>query len=321
MKFRINLFTFLILSLSFFYLQCSNETGKKWKKKVIVYAPGYKNLEQWIYKLPYDKITHINYAFVNPDTTMKLHPVNDLSLHKMIDLAHKQDVQVFASLGGGTPESYAKTYKVFLKPDQMDTFISKLIDYAQSYKFDGIDVDIEGHAIGDRYEPFIVALSKACKKENLGLSAALATWNGDIIPDAALDAYDFINVMAYDLTGPWNDKKGPHSPYSFAKESLEYWASRGLPADKIILGVPFYGYDDSSNDASVAHKSFQEIMDMDSTAYMKDQMNRLFYDGHETLKKKVELGNQFGGIMVWEITQDAQGKHGLIHVIYENIDK
>ena len=321
MKFRSRLFPVIILTLSFLVSHCSNQPGKNWKKRVIVYVPGYKNLEQWIPSLPYDKITHINYAFVNPDTAMNWFPVNDRSLHKMINMAHKNDVQVFASLGGGTPESYAETYQVFLRPDHIDTYISKLIDYVNRYQFDGIDVDIEGHAIGDRYKAFILALSKTCKKENLGLSAALARWNGDIIPDSALEAFDFINAMAYDLTGPWNDKKGPHSPYSFAEESLAYWASRGLPAEKIVLGVPFYGYDDSSNDASVAHQSFREIVDLDSNAYAKDQIGRLFYNGHETMKKKVELANQFGGIMVWEITHDAAGEYGLIHVIDKHINK
>ena len=283
--------------------------------------PGYKNLAQWIPELPYDKITHINYAFVNPDKAMTWHPADDASLHKMVKLAHRQGVRVYASLGGGTPESYAKTYEVFLKPDRIDQFIQTLIGYVREYRFDGIDVDIEGHAIGDGYEAFILSLSKACKTENLGLSAALARWTGDNIPDSALEAFDFINAMAYDLTGPWNDQKGPHSPYSFAQSSLEYWASRGLPPEKIVLGVPFYGYDDSSNEASVAHKSFQEILDLDSTAYQTDQIGRLFYNGHETMRKKVELANEFGGIMCWEITQDAVEKQGLIHVIDKYIDK
>ena len=49
--------------------------------------------------------------------------------------------------------------------------------------------------------------------------------------------------MGYDRAGPWNPNvPGPHSSLEFAKNNIDYWLSRGLPASKLVLGVPFYGY-------------------------------------------------------------------------------
>ena len=69
--------------------------------------------------------------------------------------------------------------------------------------------------------------------------------------DTALNTFDFINIMAYDFTGPWNPtSSGQHSSYNHSLESINFWKyTVGIPSSKLTLGVPFYGYDftDSSN--------------------------------------------------------------------------
>lgn len=51
-----------------------------------------------------------------------------------------------------------------------------------------------------------------------------------------LNAVDFINVMAYD-----GGDGEQHSSYQFAVDCGLYWKdTRGLPAHKVVLGVPFY---------------------------------------------------------------------------------
>ena len=67
--------------------------------------------------------------------------------------------------------------------------------------------------------------------------------------DAALAAFDFINIMSYDGTGPWRPKDvGPHSSYQFSKSGISFWENTvNIPSDKLTLGVPFYGYDFSTS--------------------------------------------------------------------------
>lgn len=58
---------------------------------------------------------------------------------------------------------------------------------------------------------------------------------------------DHFHIMCYDYHGAW-DKKANHNGPLFASkgegsidESLNYYLSQGVPASKIVLGLPFYG--------------------------------------------------------------------------------
>src|SRR5690606_16258372 len=76
------------------------------------------------------------------------------------------------------------------------------------------------------------------------ITAAVATWNGNLITDPLLKLYDLIHIMSYDQTGPWNiERPGPHSTYKAAESDLDYWhKTRKVPMEKLTLGLPFYGY-------------------------------------------------------------------------------
>lgn len=64
---------------------------------------------------------------------------------------------------------------------------------------------------------------------------------------------DLVNIMSYDFSGPWVDKCGhqaqlytPKKPHNDAAtischSSLSYYLSQGVPANKILLGLPAYG--------------------------------------------------------------------------------
>ncbi len=55
--------------------------------------------------IPFDKLTHINLYFLNPDTTGNLS--QDLSgLTPFIETAHRNNVKVIPSIAGGGPHSY-----------------------------------------------------------------------------------------------------------------------------------------------------------------------------------------------------------------------
>ncbi|GAA5876791.1 hypothetical protein JCM16303_006287 [Sporobolomyces ruberrimus] len=75
--------------------------------------------------------------------------------------------------------------------------------------------------------------------------------DGKIMKDVSAFAsnLDYIALMTYDLFGPWSSQTGPHSAlytcnaksYS-VDQSVTDWISYGVPACKILLGVPGYSH-------------------------------------------------------------------------------
>ena len=64
---------------------------------------------------------------------------------------------------------------------------------------------------------------------------------------------DFFNVMTYDMHGTWDNYADHHAPLKkrpfdtgatqnlHSDGALSAWISQGVPASKIIFGIPFYG--------------------------------------------------------------------------------
>lgn len=72
---------------------------------------------------------------------------------------------------------------------------------------------------------------------------------------------DRINLMTYDINGAWNDTTGPNAPFQFQPgfgdadsfvSAIEAWKGAGVPAEKIVPGVAFYGRSSSMYDQQQA---------------------------------------------------------------------
>lgn len=98
-------------------------------------------------------------------------------------------------------------------------------------------------------------LNAAFEPRGLLLSAAVS--GGKQVIDIAYDApalvkyLDWIGVMSYDYHGPWEPETGHMAPlYRNADDrmyqanvnfSITYWIQQGVPASKLVMGVPSYG--------------------------------------------------------------------------------
>jgi len=138
-----------------------------------------------------------------------------------------------------------------------------------------------------------------------------SNWGGRHIPEVE-EYVDYVQVMAYDFTGPWS-APGPHSAFEDAigtgsdvnSTGLAYWVNyRGFSKDKIILGVPFYGrdFDINGGDGVTYANILQEYPD----AWKYDRVDNIYYDGISTMVRKAQYikDNQYPGVMIWELAQD-----------------
>ncbi|MFS8081989.1 MAG: glycosyl hydrolase family 18 protein [Ginsengibacter sp.] len=268
-----------------------------------------------------DKITHLNIAFINPDTNGVFN--NDLRIDTLIARAHKKNVKVLGSLAGGGRHDY---FHKLLNDENRENFIENILGMLKRYHLDGIDVDIEGEDIDSNYVKFVVSLSKKLKIADKLITAAIATAYKDELPDKALKEYDFVNIMSYDQRGPWRPQEpGDHAPYTMAVFDLDYWHRiRKLPKEKLILGLPFYGYGFGPRDTAISmdYRHISEefpARNISDTFHLPDGIV-MYYNNEGTIKLKTQLAiKQAGGIMIWQLTGDSQGEKSLLNLIYNTI--
>lgn len=268
------------------------------------------------------KINYLNIAFYIPNQDGTFSPIQNID--DVIASAHAAKVKVLLSLGGGSTPSYITS---FLAPAARAAFIDSLMNLVAVHNYDGIDIDLEGDRINSNYEGFVADLSAAVKAKGKLLTAAIATWERDSFTDTALSYFDFVNVMSYDKTGPWDPSDpGPHAPYGMAESDLNYWGTtRGITKDRLNLGLPFYGYGFGAGVRS--NYNYNQIAGSYPDAYRRDQVTvaaggTIYYNGVPTIKKKCVLAWQrTGGVMIWDLLSDVPtGKESLLNAIDETLN-
>jgi chitinase len=264
-------------------------------------------------------LTDLNLAFINPDAEGHF-PVSS-ELFNVVQKAHNANVRVFLSLGGAAAPAYIPG---LIAADKRAAVIEELAGLTTIYGFDGIDVDLEGDLIDDNYGGFIADLSVALKAGSKLMTAALATWNADQISDETLGHFDFINIMSYDLTGPWDPSNpGQHSPFSMARDDFNYFnTTRHISSEKLFIGVPFYGHGFGTN--APDDIAYKDILAQYPGAENKDEVDvagggKIYYNGRQTIHDKVifAIENKVGGVMIWELHQDVNDARSLLKVINE----
>jgi chitinase len=271
--------------------------------------------------LDFSKMTHLLLAFgtankcdgvctAGSDMTISLNQ-NDADIATLVTAAHAHGVEVVLSLGGGDWNADA-TISQFYNAGLSVPFATAIDQYVAAHNLDGVDVDMEDPSqMGAPYGDFIMALAARLHPEGKLLTAAVASYLGSVIPDSALAQFDFLNVMSY-------------SNYVDACGELQYFSSyKSIAANKLVLGVPFYG----STSNGTLEESYATILAAYPDAWQGDQVSggalddgiTLDYVGESTMARETQLGARNGGIMIWELTQDADGPHSLLSVIQKNL--
>lgn len=269
--------------------------------RVVAYLPTWYSGS--LDAIRYTKLTHINYAFIDPTPSGGLTGLpmsGDPRLTSLVQKAHANGVKVLISIGGWSGGDDSPWVQMSASSTARATFVSNVVTFVNNYGLDGADIDWEypnaGTAEATNYAAMMNELNTALDAHGKLLTAAVAatSYYGNGILSQVFNYVDFMVLMAY-------DGGTPHSTWDYADQSLDYWLGRGLPASKAVLGVPFYG-----RDAADTYRSYREIVRADANAPYADLSNGFHYNGVETMKKKTWLSLQRGsGVGIWELTQDT----------------
>ncbi|MDB5257339.1 MAG: large protein [Chitinophagaceae bacterium] len=278
-------------------------------QRIVGYMPywtGDANLIQ------YNKLTHINYAFALPNADGTIKPIADVAkLQTIVSKAHAAGAKVLVAIGGWSDNGEVldgRFEQLAGDAAARTRFVSAAMGLISTYSLDGIDIDWEYPDPGqssNNYDLLMTALSNQLKPQGKLLSAAVtASYNGDGISSLALSKMDYVNIMAYD------ENEFQHSTFDFAVTSLNYWAGRGVAKSKLNLGVPFYGKQGGEVPYSTILASGG-----DPNA---DVFGNIGYNGLVTMRKKAQYVKDqgYGGIMIWELSEDVTNANSLVSAIY-----
>lgn len=285
--------------------------------RLVGYLPDYHaSYATYATTLDFTRMTHLILAFghaplcsgtctAESDMTLSLEQ-NDAAIAALVTAAHRRGVQVLISLGGGDDPGDA-TISQFYNAGLSTQFAAAIDAYVAAHNLDGVDVDIENAAtMGAPYGDFVAALVARLHPEGKLVTVATGPYLQKAIPNGVLNECDFVNVETY-------------STLAQAQSDLKFYTNLGVAPGKLVLGVPFFGI---SADGSVL-ASYAAILSAYPDAWQADEVSggtldggvALHYVGEATMAQETKLGAQYGGIMVWELTEDAAAPHSLLQVI------
>lgn len=318
-------------------------------------------------------LTRINYAFANIENGKIVagfaHDRENFDTLRSLKKKNPK-LEVLVSVGGWTWSGQFSD--VSLTPASRQTFIDSAVQFIRDNQLDGLDIDWEYPAQagnGNIYRPedkqnytaLLRELRIAFDKEGKALGRHLITsiavgGSSNFIANTEMDKVqlyvDTVNLMSYDYYEPDSDAiTGHHAPlytnpsdpkHASADASVKLFEQAGVPASKIVLGVPFYGHvwadvADTNHGLYQAGKktniwaSYHDITDTllkngfnrywDSTAsapYLYNPATRTFvsYDDVESIQLKCQyvLKSNLAGVMFWEYSGDTAG-HALLNSI------
>jgi chitinase len=303
------------------------------------------------------------------------------NFNQLLELKQKYpDLKVLISIGGW---SWSGNFSAASQDEaSRQRFAASCVDlYLKQYKgvFDGLDIDWEypvggGMTAGkpEDKKNFSLLLGELRRQldelgaqENRHYLLTVAAPVGpstfrNIEPEAIASTVDWIHLMTYDFHGTWETSTNFNAPLFRASTdpadaglnvdaAVQNYLSAGVPAEKLVLGVPFYGkgwsgvsdvnkglYQPASdaapgtwepgtydfNDIQKNHLS-DEKRHWSAEAYVPwiyDPQGKIFisYDDAQSLAAKAGYTRDQGmaGVMIWEL---SQGDESLIDALYQGL--
>ena len=276
--------------------------------KVVGYMPSWAgNVDPQ--SVQYSKLTHINYAFLLPNSNGTLQPIeNPGKLQSLVSNAHAKGVKVMISVGGWNNGNDGGFEALAANSSTRTTFVNNMIAFVNQYGLDGVDIDWEypdNGASANNYLALMTQLSTEMHNRGKLLTAAVVAVGGSSIVNGVFSVVDFLTIMAYDANN------ANHSTYDYAVQSLNYWRGRGLAKEKAILGLPFY--------ARPSWDGYNTLL-ANGASPNADVFNGNYYNGIPTIKRKTNLAfDNGGGVMMWELSQDVAptNPNSLVTAIYQ----
>ena len=310
-----------------FFVSCAvlkpkkNDTAEA-EKVIVAYVTSWSSIIPEV-----DCITHINYAFGHVNNTFDgVRIDNEARLKKIIELKkQKPELKIMLSVGGWGSGRFSEMAADETKREKFAIDCKRVVD---ELGLDGIDIDWEYptsnsaniSASSDDKQNFSSLMKdlreKLGDKKLVTLASAATVKYYDF--KAFIDDVDFVNIMTYDMGNPPYHHSALY-PSEFTRnsgdEAVRAHIAAGVPTEKIVYGMPFYGRGKrevmrfTNYRDIVENKNFIEKWDdIAKVPYLADDKNETVcvYDNPASIKIKCDyiIEKQLRGAMYWDYAGD-----------------
>ncbi len=284
------------------------------------------------------------FAFNDTDGTIR-----SIASEDYVRAAHDDGMEVWALFSNQFPDENGElkgfegtgvpTDEVLAYTSKREFVITQLIDACRLYGIDGVNLDFEnimspsedgtGQA-SENYIQFVRELSVACHQNNLVLSVDISvplyTQHYNWAEQGVFA--DYVAIMAYDEYYAGRAEAGPVASIGFVEQGITDALGYGIPASKIINGIPFYSrywYSDSEGilyygGEATMHEAQGYVADHGVTPEWNEEFGVSYasYDGVDgnfyefyiedlnSVDRKLQVVTKYdlGGISCWKLGQE-----------------
>jgi len=223
-------------------------------------------------------VTHLIFFTLNPNADGTLSDPKSAvaaNAEAVKSAAHKAKAKVLICIGAGDSQA---AFEGAISPANQGAFIQNIAAWVDLNGYDGVDIDMEPIPASDAaaYQSFIRALRAALGRHKV-LTAAVEPFGDPTIFVPIQKEFDQINIMTYDLSGPWQGwcswynsnlysagKTMPSNgrPMPSCDLDVTNYISAGIIPSKLAIAASFFGRDWSGVTASMQDITGATIQDI-----------------------------------------------------------
>lgn len=316
-------------------------TDRHLTKKVLGWHPYWVSSTAY-QSYDYTALTHIAYFSYEVDTaTGGFTSVHDWYTTPIISYAHERGTKVLLTV---TNFGTAKNTELLSDTIKQKYLINNLISLLKNRNGDGVNFDLESVAVSQRANLVsfigraVTMIKSQLPEAEISMATPAVDWSGSWDFKTLSELCDYIIFMGYDYYWKGSTTAGPVAPlqgenYTVTR-SITTYLGTGVAASKLMLGVPWYGYDwpvvNSNRKAAATGtatsrlyttaiqmagdngKIFDNTTSVPYSTYkVSSQWRQLWYDDVQSLGMKYDLVNQkdLAGIGIWALSYEGSDKN------------
>lgn len=188
--------------------------------------------------------------------------------------------------------------------DSVDTTAAQVVKTISDINADGLHIDIENldETYREKYTELVRKIRDLLEPSGKLLTMAVASnpmdwkigWHASYDYKALAELVDYAVILTFDEHYYGSPDEGPIASKKFFEDSIEYAVNQGLPKNKIVVGMPFFGryWTESENGTAISACDVEYLISNYNAQVKYDKTK-------ESCNVKITIPDNGTGIKIW----------------------